>query len=44
MYGSANYCGLWIYLVIQAHVYLALCPNHPLMHVILHAVTDCILR
>ena len=27
MYGSAVYCGLQIYLVIWAHVSLALCPN-----------------
>ena len=44
MFGSAVYCGLQIYLVTQAHVSLALCPNRPLMHVLLHAVTDCIPR
>ena len=30
MYGSADYCRLQIYLVTQAHVSLALCPNRPL--------------
>ena len=29
MLGQLLYCGLWIYLVIQAHVSLALCPNCP---------------
>ena len=29
MLGQLLYCGLWIHLVIQAHVSLALCPNCP---------------